>query len=133
MHLTAQLSSLSFPGYKALKGEGIVGLDPVIDLRPCADQNALDEVSRQILQRGLLREIPTGRKGRLYLVIKYTIGLHQVTQRLERIGVNLALMKLSAWKKLLSRDSGPQGRRPCATTGASLATRHSGGRSWEIP
>ena len=47
--------------------------------------------------------------------------------------INLALMKLSAWKKLLSRDTGPQGRRPCATTGASLATRHSGGRSWEIP
>ena len=89
--MAVQLSSLSFPGYKALKGEGVVCLDPVVDLRPRSNQNALDKISRQILQRGLLREIPTGRKGRLHLVIKYTIGLHQVTQRLERIGVILGL------------------------------------------
>ena len=89
--MAVQLSSLSFPGYKALKGEGVIGLNPVVDLRPCADQNALDEVSRQILQRGLLREIPTGRKGRLHLVIIHTVGFHQITQRLERIGVILGL------------------------------------------
>lgn len=89
--MAVQLSSLSFPGYKALKGEGVIGLDPVVDLRPCADQNALDEVGRQILQRGLLREIPTGRKGRLYLVIKHTVGFHQVTQCPERVGVILGL------------------------------------------
>ena len=91
MHLAVQLSSLSFPGYKALKGERIVGLDPVADLRPCSDQNTLDEVGRQIFQRGLLREIPTGRKGRLHLVILYTVGFHQVTQRLECVGVILGL------------------------------------------
>ena len=88
--MAVQLSSFSFPD-EALKGEGVVVLDPVVDLRPCAHQNALDEVGRQILQRGLLREIPTGRKGRLYLVIIHTVGFHQVAQRLERIGVILGL------------------------------------------
>ena len=96
--MAVQLSSLSFPDYKALKGERIVGLDPVADLRPRSDQNALDKISRKILQRGLLREIPTGRKGRLYLVVKYAVGFHKVTQRLERISVILGLgILLGCW------------------------------------
>ena len=58
----------------------MIGLDPAVYLGPCPHQNTLNEVLRQVLQRGLLREIAPGGHRRLDLIVRHAVDPHQVSQ-----------------------------------------------------